>query len=165
MIIDHLTPPLTRAETYGPLRDLEALVDEYFDLLAQQDETQMRRKLKLSSDNLMSVVHLIREMVAKELPAEDVNKMFISVTHTHAAPVVMPDNFVIPPGIMSVEDYGKFFARQVADAIVKQREENGPFRNRKELKNLKEKLEKITKETIKENVTSISGVPSWNLVG
>ena len=27
-IIDHLTPPLTRAESYGPLKELEALVDE-----------------------------------------------------------------------------------------------------------------------------------------
>ncbi|PIB22855.1 cobaltochelatase subunit CobN [Amylibacter kogurei] len=31
VIIDHLTPALTRAETYGPLRDLEALVDEYYE--------------------------------------------------------------------------------------------------------------------------------------
>lgn len=31
VIIDHLTPPLTRAETYGPLRELEALVDEYYE--------------------------------------------------------------------------------------------------------------------------------------
>ena len=31
VIIDHLTPPLTRAESYGPLRDLESLVDEYFE--------------------------------------------------------------------------------------------------------------------------------------
>ncbi|MEM8792117.1 MAG: cobaltochelatase subunit CobN [Pseudomonadota bacterium] len=30
-IIDHLTPPLTRAETYGPLKELEALVDEYYE--------------------------------------------------------------------------------------------------------------------------------------
>jgi len=29
VIIDHLTPPLTRAESYGPLKDLEGLVDEY----------------------------------------------------------------------------------------------------------------------------------------
>ena len=46
VIIDHLTPPLTRAESYGPLRQLEALVDEYYeasggdprriDLLARQ---------------------------------------------------------------------------------------------------------------------------------
>ncbi|MEL7544073.1 MAG: cobaltochelatase subunit CobN, partial [Pseudomonadota bacterium] len=31
VIIDHMTPPLTRAESYGPLRDLEALVDEYYE--------------------------------------------------------------------------------------------------------------------------------------
>jgi cobaltochelatase CobN len=31
VIIDHLTPPLTRAEAYGPLSDLEALVDEYYE--------------------------------------------------------------------------------------------------------------------------------------
>jgi cobaltochelatase CobN len=31
IIVDHLTPPLTRAESYGPLRDLEQLVDEYFE--------------------------------------------------------------------------------------------------------------------------------------
>jgi cobaltochelatase CobN len=31
VIIDHLTPPLTRAETYGPLADLERLVDEYYE--------------------------------------------------------------------------------------------------------------------------------------
>jgi cobaltochelatase CobN len=30
VIIDHLTPPLTRAESYGPLKDLEALVDEFY---------------------------------------------------------------------------------------------------------------------------------------
>ena len=31
VVIDHMTPPLTRAESYGPLKDLEALVDEYFE--------------------------------------------------------------------------------------------------------------------------------------
>ncbi len=31
VIIDHLTPPMTRAETYGPLRTLERLVDEYYE--------------------------------------------------------------------------------------------------------------------------------------
>ncbi|WP_421761232.1 cobaltochelatase subunit CobN [Devosia sp.] len=30
VIVDHLVPPLTRAETYGPLKDLEALLDEYY---------------------------------------------------------------------------------------------------------------------------------------
>jgi len=39
VIIDHLTPPLTRAESYGHLRDIEALVDEYY----QAQGTDLRR--------------------------------------------------------------------------------------------------------------------------
>src|SRR3546814_1505779 len=31
VIVDHLTPPLTRAESYGPLAEPERLVDEYYD--------------------------------------------------------------------------------------------------------------------------------------
>jgi cobaltochelatase CobN len=33
VIIDHLVPPLTRAESYGALRDLERLVDEFYQAL------------------------------------------------------------------------------------------------------------------------------------
>ncbi|SCW35436.1 cobaltochelatase CobN [Sphingobium faniae] len=47
-IIDHLTPPLTRAESYGPLKALEALVDEYY-LAAGMDP---RRLEKLRRDIL-----------------------------------------------------------------------------------------------------------------
>ncbi|WP_078117919.1 RNA polymerase factor sigma-54 [Thiosocius teredinicola] len=38
------------------------LIGEHFDLLAAQDEAQMKRKLKLESDDLMSVIHLIRSL-------------------------------------------------------------------------------------------------------
>src|SRR6185312_9183696 len=31
VIVDHLTPPLTRAGTYGPLAELERLIDEYYE--------------------------------------------------------------------------------------------------------------------------------------
>jgi len=34
VIVDHMTPPLTRAESYGLLKDLEALVDEYYEAAA-----------------------------------------------------------------------------------------------------------------------------------
>ncbi|WGF86994.1 cobaltochelatase subunit CobN [Marinivivus vitaminiproducens] len=34
VIVDHLTPPLTRAESYGALRDLEQRVDEYYEAAA-----------------------------------------------------------------------------------------------------------------------------------
>jgi len=32
VIVDHLTPPMTRAETYGPLAELNQLVNEYYSL-------------------------------------------------------------------------------------------------------------------------------------
>jgi cobaltochelatase CobN len=53
VIIDHLMPPLTRAETYGPLRNLELLADEYY-------EAQLldpRRALELQRD----ILKLVRE--------------------------------------------------------------------------------------------------------
>ena len=34
VIVDHLMPPLTRAENYGPLQDLERLLDEYYEALS-----------------------------------------------------------------------------------------------------------------------------------
>jgi RNA polymerase sigma-54 factor len=52
------------------------LVADNFDLLASQDETQMRRRLKLDSDDLMAVIHLIRSLnprpgtsIASEAPS------------------------------------------------------------------------------------------------
>lgn len=47
VIIDHLMPPLTRAESYGPLRDLERLVDEYYDaaVLDHRRATLLREQI------------------------------------------------------------------------------------------------------------------------
>jgi cobaltochelatase CobN len=50
VIIDHLTPPLTRAESYGPLRDLECLVDEYFDASGLDP-----RRLKVLATDILSL--------------------------------------------------------------------------------------------------------------
>jgi len=50
VVIDHLTPPLTRAESYGPLRDLEQLVDEYY-LASGMDP----RRLKLLSEQILDL--------------------------------------------------------------------------------------------------------------
>lgn len=52
VIVDHLTPPLTRAETYGPLRELEALVDEYYEAAGvdpRRIETLRREILSMSA--------------------------------------------------------------------------------------------------------------------
>jgi cobaltochelatase CobN len=41
VIIDHLTPPLTRAGSYGPLAALERLIDEYYEA-ANQDPRRLK---------------------------------------------------------------------------------------------------------------------------
>jgi RNA polymerase sigma-54 factor len=63
-------------EDFGWRAPATLLVDEYFDLLAQQDETQMRRKLKLDREGVMAVIQLIRSLnprpgtsVASEAPS------------------------------------------------------------------------------------------------
>lgn len=50
VIIDHMTPPLTRAESYGPLRDLEALVDEYYEAAGVDP-----RRIKLLGDRILDL--------------------------------------------------------------------------------------------------------------
>lgn len=47
VIIDHLMPPLTRAESYGALRDLERMVDEYYGalMLDPSRATVLRREI------------------------------------------------------------------------------------------------------------------------
>ena len=67
VILDHLTPPMTRAELYGPLQQLESLVDEYYEaqnldptrlpliskkIVALLDNTHLQQDLSLKpSDN------------------------------------------------------------------------------------------------------------------
>ena len=51
VIIDHLTPPLTRAESYGPLKHLEALVDEYYEASGHDP-----RRLKLLKGQILDLV-------------------------------------------------------------------------------------------------------------
>jgi cobaltochelatase CobN len=50
VIIDHLTPPLTRAESYGPLKALEALVDEYYEAAGLDP-----RRLKPLRDEILAL--------------------------------------------------------------------------------------------------------------
>jgi cobaltochelatase CobN len=52
VIIDHLTPPLARAESYGSLRDLELLVDEYYE--ASQLDPRRCRDLR---DRILDLAH------------------------------------------------------------------------------------------------------------
>jgi cobaltochelatase CobN len=54
VIIDHLTPPMTRAELYGSLQQLENLIDEYYEAES------------LDPSRLPAISDRIRELVVKE---------------------------------------------------------------------------------------------------
>ena len=54
VIIDHLTPPLTRAESYGPLAELEQLVDEYFEASGSDP-----RRLRILREHILQRVQFI----------------------------------------------------------------------------------------------------------
>ncbi|WAB95773.1 cobaltochelatase subunit CobN [Pseudomonas putida] len=60
VIIDHLMPPLTRAETYGPLRHLEQLADEFYE--AQMLDPRRARELQRDILELVKANHIDREL-------------------------------------------------------------------------------------------------------
>ena len=64
VIIDHLMPPLTRAETYGPLRNLELLADEYYE--AQLLDPRRARELQKDILGLVRETHIDRELALEE---------------------------------------------------------------------------------------------------
>ncbi|AKM29704.1 cobaltochelatase subunit CobN [Pandoraea faecigallinarum] len=66
VIVDHLMPPLTRAESYGPLQDLERQVDEYYDALM----VDMRRAKLLRRTILETIVrHRLHEELSLDAPS------------------------------------------------------------------------------------------------
>ena len=68
VIIDHLMPPLTRAETYGPLQVLERQMDEYYEAISLDP----RRATKLRQSILEHVIaHGLHADLGFAAPADD----------------------------------------------------------------------------------------------
>ena len=71
VIIDHLMPALTRAETYGPLLELERQMDEYVEALSLDP----RRAQRLRQDILAHVLqHRLHEDLGFAPPADDAQR-------------------------------------------------------------------------------------------
>ncbi len=60
VILDHLMPPMARAETYGELQELEKLVDEYYQAMGldQRRENHLRKKIVA----LVCQTNLVKEL-------------------------------------------------------------------------------------------------------
>lgn len=76
VIIDHLMPPMTRAETYGELAELEALVDEYYQAMG----LDIRREQWLKEKIVAVAKHT---HVLKELPELDSDEAILSELDTY----------------------------------------------------------------------------------
>lgn len=92
--------------------------------LESRDGGQSRDLAIMVSCDLVSipvdVLALVRQEVTKRLPDLDTTKLFLGGTHTHTAPQLQPGEYAIPKkGVMQVEDYQRFFAERVADAVAK----------------------------------------------
>jgi len=73
--------------------------------------------LVVISDTLLGNV---RQATQNRLPDLDLKKLFLNATHTHTAPVTRPGVYDIPKtGVMQVEDYCKFAAECIGEAIEK----------------------------------------------
>ncbi|MCG5073281.1 cobaltochelatase subunit CobN [Paraburkholderia tagetis] len=67
VIVDHLMPPLTRAENYGPLQDLERQVDEYYEALMVDP-----RRAKLLRKTILATIieHRLHEELSVAAPQD-----------------------------------------------------------------------------------------------
>ncbi len=59
-----------------------------------------------------------RERVAGRLPGFDINKLFLTATHTHAAPVLLQNRYQSYGNAMQPKDYVEFMFDRMADAVV-----------------------------------------------
>lgn len=64
VIIDHLMPPMTRAESYGELAELENLVDEYYQAMGM--DTRREDWLKEQILKLVKETHVLEELASND---------------------------------------------------------------------------------------------------
>src|SRR5262249_37302319 len=67
-----------------------------------------------------TVLDKVRRKVKDRLPDVDMQKLVLSATHTHTAPVMKEGDYEIPgDGVMPPAEYAEFLAARVTDAIVR----------------------------------------------
>jgi cobaltochelatase CobN len=67
VILDHLTPPMTRAELYGPLQQLERLIDEYYEAISLDPV-----RVGMIRDRIVDLIQT-HQIIRAELSVEEQN--------------------------------------------------------------------------------------------
>jgi len=65
------------------------------------------------------IAEKVRDKAKSRLPDFEINKLFLTATHTHAAPVTQEGKYTLPDGgIMHPAEYAEFMTGKAADAAV-----------------------------------------------
>ncbi len=75
VIIDHLTPPLTRAELYGPLQKLENLIDEYYEAINLDPKRLPVINERITELIIQENLHLDLEINSEKLENQQQNQL------------------------------------------------------------------------------------------
>jgi hypothetical protein len=73
------------------------------------------------------VLDALRKRVAERLPGFDVQKLFVSGTHTHTGPVFRDGDYQVPKeGAVQPAEYARFFVETVSEAAAKAWQDRQP---------------------------------------
>lgn len=67
-----------------------------------------------------------RKYVAERLPGFDINKLFLTATHTHAAPVLLQERYNDYGEAMQPKDYVPFLYKRMAEAVAEAWQRRAP---------------------------------------
>lgn len=99
-------------------------------LEAREGDDVVGQACTVSCDLLLIPDVLLNEVRARakqRMPDFDVDKVFLSATHTHSAPVMREGRYILPEkGVMRPAQYVDFAAERISDAIVKAWESRRP---------------------------------------
>lgn len=75
------------------------------------------------------ILEEVRKQAGSRLPGFDIQKLFLSATHTHTGPVMVDGKYDLPEeGVMPVAEYRKFLVDALADVAVQAWEARAPGR-------------------------------------
>lgn len=91
-------------------------------LESRQGDEALDQAIMVSCDLVAireGILAKVRRRVQERLPDFDPQKLFISATHTHTAPVMREGAYSLPSGVMQPADYVEFLCGRIAETAEK----------------------------------------------
>lgn len=92
-------------------------------LESREGDQSLEQAIMISCDICylpVEVVAQVRQQCHQLIPDFDVQKIFVSATHTHTGPVFTEDAYALPEeGVMRPTEYTRFFVERVAEVAAK----------------------------------------------